>query len=287
MPAPPKPKPIFMPTQPDKSAQHKIQPIESANDTNLRSTSKVARDPNSIMPDVTGKPKQHDLTQTQQVQAPPTPQISSAPPTPRHDQPTKPAPPQPKPQEAKQPSPQPSPKPVPPPPKPVPKPPPVDENGLPVLPPINAQTMTQQDPTLVSPPPSPSLPTQLSSVHGALGTNEDLNSPAAMKTALGKYKAQVYYAVGSRWYPKIDSAFGLIGAGEVRVQFTIFSNGTVETKVLEGGNSTLQQLLSISVNSIREAAPFDPFPPEMVQELIQQQGGDGSSYTDDFTFSVY
>jgi outer membrane biosynthesis protein TonB len=134
--------------------------------------------------------------------------------------------------------------------------------------------------------PAPSQLQQAASVHGALGRAGD-NSPAAMATALGKYKQKVYYAVGSHWYPKIDNSFQLIGAGVVHIQFTIHSDGTVDTKVLDGGSSGMQILLAISINSIREAAPYDPFPPEMVKELISQQGGDGSSYTDDFTFSIY
>ncbi len=49
----------------------------------------------------------------------------------------------------------------------------------------------------------------------------------------------------------------------------------------------MQMLLSISINSIREAALFDPFTDSMRKELAKEQGGDGGSYTDDFTFSVY
>ena len=108
-----------------------------------------------------------------------------------------------------------------------------------------------------------------------------------MATAFGKYKQRVYEAVGSNWYPKVDNSFQVLGVGTVHIQFTIHSNGTVETKVLDDGGVSMQTLLAISMNSIREAAPFDPFPPEMVKELIEQQGGDGSSYTDDFSFSIY
>src|ERR1700722_5792066 len=50
-PVPAKQKPIFVPTTPDAQAKHKEQPIESANDTDLKSKSKTARAPESIMPD--------------------------------------------------------------------------------------------------------------------------------------------------------------------------------------------------------------------------------------------
>ena len=66
----------------------------------------------------------------------------------------------------------------------------------------------------------------------------------------------------------------------MHIQFTIHSDGSVDTKVLEGNSGTLQLLLAISLNSIREAAPFDPFTDSMIQDI-------GDSYTDDFTFSIY
>jgi hypothetical protein len=101
-----------------------------------------------------------------------------------------------------------------------------------------------------------------------------------MQTELGRYKAKVYRAVGSRWYEKIGKQLQYIGVGSVHIQFTIYSDGTVSTKVLDGGNSTLEMLLSNSRNSITEAAPFPPFTPGMLKQV-------GDSYTDDFTFSIY
>jgi outer membrane biosynthesis protein TonB len=284
-PALPRPKQVFIPTPPDPNAKPKMQPIISANDTDLHSKSTKARTPDSIMPDVTGQEHHSDLRNSPNVKAPPTPEVSSTPPTPKKTQPEKPTPPQPKTPPAKQPTPQPQKAVKPKPPTPPKKEPQLDENGLPILPPINAATMAQVDPSLASPPPSPSQPQQAASVHGRLGSAGD-TTPAAMATALGKYKQKVYAAVGSRWYPKVDPAFSTIGVGMVHVQFTIYSDGRVQTKVLDSGNGSMQTLLAISVNSIREAAPYDPFPPAMIKEL-QQLGGDGSSYTDDFTFSVY
>jgi hypothetical protein len=125
-------------------------------------------------------------------------------------------------------------------------------------------------------------------IHGGLGRKGD-NSPAAMATVLGKYKQKVYLAVGSYWYPKVDKSFQVLGVGVVHIQFTIHADGTVDTKVLDAGDNSMQTLLSISINSIREAAPYDKFDdwPGLREELIKEQGGDGSSYTDDFTFSIY
>jgi outer membrane biosynthesis protein TonB len=286
-PAQPPPKPIFMPTTPEANAPHKVQPVISANDHDLTSKSKTARDTTSIMPDVVGKPHAADLNNSPDIQAPPKPEVSTTQPTPKQARPEKPTPPHPNPDVAKAPPQpkQPPAKPAPPTP-PVKAPPLVDDNGLPLLPPINAPTLAPPNAAAPQATPTPSPEQTAASVHGNLGHSGD-NSPAAMATALGKYKQKVYEAVGSRWYPKIDKSFQIIGGVSVHVQFTIYSNGTVETKILDGGDSSAQTLLSISINSIRESAPFEPFPPEMIKELIAQQGGDGTSYTDDFTFSVY
>jgi hypothetical protein len=115
--------------------------------------------------------------------------------------------------------------------------------------------------------------------HGAVGVHGD-NSPEAMETELGKYKAKVYRAISSRWHPKVDAAVSLLPVGMVHIQFTIYKDGRVETKVLEGDNASLQLLLSISQSSIIDSAPFDPFTESMVRDV-------GDSYTDDCTFSIY
>lgn len=283
-------KPIFIPTTPDANAKHKQQLIESANDTDLKSKSKTARKPDSIMPDVTGREHAPALNNSPNIQTPQKPEVSSTPPTPKQGKPQKPTPPQPKsppaPQTPPQP-PQPAPKPTPPTP-PQKAPPQVDANGFPVLPPINAPTLAPQNEAAQPLAPAASQPQEAASVHGALGRQGD-NSPAAMATVLGKYKQKVYRAVGSRWYPKVDKSFQVLGVGMVHVQFTIYADGTVETKVLDAGDSSMQTLLSISINSIREAAPYDKFDdyPGLRQEIIKEQGGDGSSFTDDFTFSIY
>ena len=289
-PATPK-KPLFIPTTPDANAPHKVRPVESANDTELKSKNQKARAPESIMPDITGKEHAPDLNNSPSIPGPQKPEVSSTPPTPKQARPQKPTPPQPKPQQAQQAPPkppQPAPRPLPPTPQKK-APPPVDsQTGLPLLPPINAPTMAAPNQAAQPLAPAGARPEEASSIHGALGRQRD-NSPAAMASVLGKYKQYVYNAVGSRWYPKVDSSFQVLGVGIVHVQFTIHSDGTVETKVLDAGDSTMQTLLSISINSIREAAPYDNFDsyPGLREAIIKEQGGDGSSYTDDFTFSIY
>jgi len=268
-------KPLFIPTTPDANAPHKVQPVESANDTELKSKSKTARAPESILPDVTGREHAPNLNESPNIPAPQKQEVSSTPPTPKVAKPQKPTPPQP------------APKPTPPTP-PKKAPPQVDANGFPVLPPINAPTLAPQNEAAQPLAPAAAERQEAASVHGALGRQGD-NSPAAMATVLGKYKQKVYRAVGGRWYPKVNKAFQVLGVGVVHIQFTIYKDGTVETKVLDAGDSSMQTLLSISINSIREAAPYDKFDdyPGLREELIKEQGGDGSSYTDDFTFSIY
>jgi outer membrane biosynthesis protein TonB len=279
-PAPPPPKPIFVPTHPQQNVPHTQQQIESANDVLLQSKSKAARDANSLMPDVEGKPHASDMRNSPLVKAPQTPQVATSQPTPRQAQPQKPTPPTPNPQMA----PKPVPRPLPPQPKPAPATPPqktepkVDpDTGLPVLPPLDAQTMSTPDQARPLAP-APSQEQVAGSIHGALGRSGD-NSPAAMATELGKYKQYVYSVVGSYWYPDIDKHFGLIGVGVVHIQFTIHSDGTLsDITILEGEN--LDQLKSISKNALVAPAPFKPFSPAMIKEV-------GDSYTDDFSFSVY
>jgi outer membrane biosynthesis protein TonB len=277
-PAPP-PKPIFVPTQKQLNAPHKLQPIESANDTVLQTRSKLEREKQALMPDIDGRKNAPDMNTSPHVVAPKTPQVATTQPTPRQAQPQKPAPPTPKPQLA----PKVVPRPLPPQPKPaptkvVPQAQQIDpETGLPVLPPISAQTMAPPDQAQPLAP-APSQQQVAGSIHGALGRSGD-NSAAAMATELGKYKQYVYEVVGSYWYPSVDQKFGTIGVGMVHVQFTINKDGTLsDVKILEGDNQTI--LREISVRALRSPAPFNPFSPAMVKEV-------GDSYTDDFTFSVY
>ena len=291
---PPKPKPIFMTTPKQPNAPHKDALVQSDNDAKLASQTKKPRNPNSIMPDVESPDKHASSLQASQS-APPAKQQdaqttppsakadpSKAPPTP----PTPPTPPQPKTEPTKTP---PQPEKVPPPPKPaptppkVPPPPELDENGLPVLAPLVASTITPQAPAnqpqqQYTPPPMPNIVP--ANVQGMAGI-EGQPSPAAMKTDLGMYIAKFYRAVGSRWYSQLDPMkIQTIGVGTVRIQYTITPEGIVSYKVLDRGGGSMQTLLTISILSIQGVSPFDPFPPSMLKDYP-------NGYTDDFTFSIY
>jgi outer membrane biosynthesis protein TonB len=290
---PPLPRPhLFALTNPD-DAEHAIRPIESDNDAELKSQSTVARNPDSLMPDIVHKNEHASAMQDSPnapSKTPPRPgnpsssQSQQQQKTQQQQQTNKPSPQtQPLPQQAQQPSPTVSKQPKPTNAKtatPQLVQQQLDPNGLPVLPPISAPTMAPASEHQDTPPAS-SIPEIAQDSHGALGAH-GADSPAAMATALGRYKAKVYRAVGSRWYPQVDKQFQILPVGVVHIQFTIYKDGTVDTKVLEGDNASLQILLTISLEAIRESAPFDPFPPAMIQEL-----GGADSYTDDFTFSIY
>ena len=280
LPPPPVPqKKIFIPTQPQQNVPHKEQRVESANDTELRSQSQTARDSTAIMPDINGKPHAPDMRNSPAAKAQKQPKTSTTQPTPRENKTQKPIP-NPKPQM----SPEMQPRPLPPQPKPAPPKPPqppqqqVDpDTGLPVLPPITAQTMAPPDQARPLAP-QPSQQQVAGSVHGALGRAGD-TSPAAMASDLGKYKQYVYETVGSYWYPEVDKQFGAIGVGSVTIRFTIHSDGTMsDVEIVDG--ETNQVLKTISQNALTSPAPFKAFSPAMIKEV-------GDSYTDDFSFSTY
>ncbi len=276
-PTPPMQKPTFIPTQPQKNAPHVQRQIQSANDTELQTQSKVAHDQNSLLPEVDGKKNAPDMRNSQQVKSQKQ-QVSTTQPTPKQAQPQKPTPPTPQPQMATQPTPRPiPPQPKPTPPKPQPPQQQYDANGLPVLPPINAPTLA---PANQSQPlaPAPSQQQIAGSVHGALGRSGD-NSPAAMATELGKYKQYVYEIVGSYWYPQVTEKFGMIGVGTVTIQYTIHSDGTISDVIVTDGQDH-NILRTISQSALTSPAPYKPFSPAMIKEV-------GDSYTDEFSFSTY
>jgi outer membrane biosynthesis protein TonB len=292
---------VFLSTTPDPTAQpHQNTPIESDNTTALKSQAKAARAPDSVLPDVTATQK-HSLDLQDAPYIPPTPNPQTASNQSARKQ-SQQSPPQPQQQMTQQQTPKPTP--------PAPKPPEpsltkttsqqvvknnVNPNGLPVLPPIDAPTLAPQTPvnpmqqvqnqTAARPPPSFQLnKSDVAGSQGAFGNN----SPAANASELGRYKAKFYRAVGSRWYAKVAQSFQILPVGTVHIQYTIHSDGIVDNiKVLEGTNGTLQLLLSISQNSITEASPFDPVTDSLRKEVARNQGNDGESYTDDFTFSIY
>jgi hypothetical protein len=290
-------RPTFIPTEPDPNAPKQNSPLISDNESALKSRDQATRKANVPLPDVKGHPHASDLREK-----PPSPASKpqpATPPTPKSQQ----QPPQPNPAK-----PNPATKPEPPTPtqahpsdnpektagkqdvkRPV-QPQPENPDGLPVLPPIPAPTIAQESPQTVqiqqvqrkaAPQSAPSFAVHQTDVSGQAGAPGD-NSPSAMATDLGRYKAKVYRAVGSRWYAKIgDQQMQVLGVGTVHISYRIYADGHME--ILgdpDGHTPSLMMLHSISLNSMTEAAPFEPFSDKMKKEV-------GESYTDDFSFSIY
>jgi hypothetical protein len=297
LPAPPPQRPDFIPTDPDADAKPQKSPFISDHDSTLKSRNRHSRRQDVPLPDVTGH-KDHSLDLHSKPPSPASKPQPATPPTPRQqqqktqpnpakpNQATKPAPPTPpqvKPSEnpQKTPSKEVATKPAPPQQE--------DANGLPVLPPIPAPTLAEQTPQTpviqqvqrkASPQSVPSFAVYQSDVPAQAGAPGD-NSPAAMATDLGRYKAKVYRAVGARWYAKVASQLQVLGVGTVHITYTIHSDGHLEiTADPDAGNPALMLLHSLSINSMTEAAPFDPFSDAMKKQV-------GDSYTDDFSFSIY
>ncbi|HUB66281.1 MAG TPA: hypothetical protein VL981_02195 [Candidatus Methylacidiphilales bacterium] len=267
----PSPPHISLPTRPQLNVRPKNTLVESDNDTNLTSRSQQSRKPDSVMPDIVSLNKHGDSL----WESPNTPKSREV----RQSSPT----PNPSPaQEQQNPNtlfktPQPQPQPI----TPQPKPMQYTPDGLPVLPPLDAPTLAASDPhtSEMQQRLQQMLQQTQANTDGRAGMSGE-PSPEAMATDLGRYKMIVYRAVGSRWYPKVNNQLQVLPVGSVRVQYTIYADGTVTTKVLDGGTGTLELLLAISRNAITEAAPFPPFSPAMEKAV-------GGSYTDDFTFSIY
>jgi outer membrane biosynthesis protein TonB len=106
------------------------------------------------------------------------------------------------------------------------------------------------------------------------GTNPAAKPPT---DALGKYKQQVYLAVGSHWYASVDQALPSLPPGKVHLKFTIHSDGSLTDVILLEGKD-FKELVKISSDALESSAPFEPFNDALIKEI-------GDKYVDDFTFS--
>lgn len=301
-----KPQSRFVPTmahqETDKPNPNAL--LESERNTALRTDVPNPRDPNSPMPDMQGDKRSSSYVNTPgsagQGQQPPQqasqaqkqqqaqPQMTQAQP-----QPTKPPTPQQQPPQD-QPAAQAQAQPQPAKPKPIT---PRTEDAMPLLPPeqqkpspqtAQQSQQPQQQPSQASPqqasrPPPASFAMTRGDSSGGAGI-KGLPSPEARDTELGRYKQKMYRAVGSRWYLKVQSSMSFLAIGTVRVKFYVRANGVLENvRIAEdsgAGNSSTEMLRTISLQSVVESAPFEPFSETMKQQL-------GAGYDEEFTFSIY
>jgi outer membrane biosynthesis protein TonB len=102
---------------------------------------------------------------------------------------------------------------------------------------------------------------------------------ASQETELGRYKAKLYRAIGSRWYLYVQKQISLLSVGSVRIRFYVRANGVIDNlQILDGDPRSV--LTNISRRSILEVGAMEPFPDQMKEQL-----GDG--YYEEITFSIY
>jgi outer membrane biosynthesis protein TonB len=116
-------------------------------------------------------------------------------------------------------------------------------------------------------------------IEGGASTG-DTNSAAAKETEIGRYKAKLYRAIGSRWYAYVRQDDGKIGVGVVRLRFYVRQDGVIlPPEVIEGNIHA--PLIAVSRRSVMEVSgQLEPFSNSMRQQL-----GDG--YYEEVSFSIY
>lgn len=135
---------------------------------------------------------------------------------------------------------------------------------LPPLPPPVAKREPQQMAKLTTPAPEIKPPAkpgyqpeqEQSRVDGRI-TNRGKNAVSAVATPLGKYKSQVYNAIGSRWLYYVKSQMDVLAIGTARVSFVVTSAGRVRDIRVEG-NTANASFAEVCERAIREAEISQP-----------------------------
>ena len=95
-----------------------------------------------------------------------------------------------------------------------------------------------------------------SRVEGSI-TNRGKNAVDAVATPLGKYKAQVYNAIGSRWLYYVKSRMDVLAIGTARVSFFVTSTGRVQD-IRVDGNTANASFAEVCERAIRDAEISQP-----------------------------
>lgn len=135
---------------------------------------------------------------------------------------------------------------------------------LPPLPPPTVPREPQQMAKLTTPAPEirpPAKPgyqpeQEQSRVEGRI-TNRGKNAVSAVATPLGKYKAQVYNAIGSRWLYYVKSQMDVLAIGTARVSFAVTSAGRVRD-IRVDGNTANASFAEVCERAIRDAEISQP-----------------------------
>ena len=130
-------------------------------------------------------------------------------------------------------------------PAPAPPPPPTPEQMAKLTPPA---------PSLTKPGYQPEQ--EKSRVEGRI-TNRGKNAVDSVSTPLGKYKAQVYNAVGSRWLYYVKSQMDLLAIGTAKVSFFVTRSGRVQGIHVDG-NTANASFAEVCERAIRDAEISQP-----------------------------
>ncbi len=132
-----------------------------------------------------------------------------------------------------------------------------------------------------APPPSPaSMPRHRMQLAGGRTAEIGPASPASRETELGRYKARMYRAIGSRWYLEVEQNMALLALGAVQVRFYVQADGTIRNLQIVSEDGRTEVLRTISNDSVRLSAPFEPFSEGMKTQL-------GGGFWEEITFTIY
>jgi outer membrane biosynthesis protein TonB len=109
----------------------------------------------------------------------------------------------------------------------------------------------------------------------------DAASLGVQESEMGRYKAKLYRAIGSRWYIYVRQDSAQVSIGVVKIRFKVSSAGEIsDLQVVEGASHAA--LLNISRRSILDLkTEFNvPFPPSMQEQI-------GDFYWEEVTFTIY
>lgn len=156
---------------------------------------------------------------------------------------------------------------------------PEPETVKPAAPPNPPKPQVQPNNAPRSPPQSVfSADRRRTEISGGAAVGHD-SSAASQETEMGRYKAKLYRAIGSRWYHYVQSQLSLLSVGKIRLRFYVRSNGVIEEpQVVHGDSKTV--LAALSRRSVIDVGSMEPFSPQLKQQL-----GDG--YWEEITFSIY
>ena len=143
-----------------------------------------------------------------------------------------------------------------------PMPTPAAKTEPPVRPAIPQQPPAPQFAKLTTP--APKVPAksgyqpeqEKSRVEGRI-TNRGKNAVSAVATPLGKYKAQVYNAIGSRWLFYVKSQMDVLAIGTARVSFFVTRAGRVQDIRVEE-NTANPSFAEVCERAIRDAEISQP-----------------------------